>query len=141
MLASDRQVRLVAGDARIGRRPRGRADDEREGVESRWIQRCIPGCGYSLRRSSGKAFVDVQCHPPMLGCRKQGIDKVFLLVLPEQRGGNPGRLVAVKYLTRLPKSACPEDVGFRRAWPVVGEYKSGGFFEKFRVPIFEPAEL
>src|SRR6202000_2362350 len=94
--------------------PRSCADNEREGVENRWIQRCVPGCGDGLGRSSCKAFVEGQSHPPMMSRRKQRIGKVFLLVLLEERGGNPRRLVAVKHLARLPKIARPEDIGFLR---------------------------
>ena len=60
----------------------------------------------------------------MLGCRKQRIGKAFLLVLFEQRGGNPRRLVAVQHRSGLPKIARPEYIGLRRAWAVVSEHKS-----------------
>src|SRR3984893_19468602 len=131
MLASGRQVRLVAGNAGIGRRPLGPADDEREGVQNCWIHRCVPGGGYCLRWGACKALVDVQRHAPMLGRRKQCIGKIFLLVLLEKGGGDPCRLVAVQDLTRLPQIARPEHIGFGGAWAVIAKQYSRDFLERF----------
>src|SRR5215469_1254225 len=98
------------------------------------FHRGLPGCGYHFGRGSCKALVRVQSHAPILGCCKQCIGKIFLLVLFEQRGGNPSRLVAMQHLSRLRQIARPEHIGFGGAWAVVSEHESGDSLEKIRVP-------
>ena len=63
--AGQRQVGLVAGHAGIGRRPLGRADRQREGVDSGRVGRRVARRSHRLGRRAGQALVEVQRHPPV----------------------------------------------------------------------------
>src|SRR5215203_4285241 len=70
----------------------------------------------------------------MPGRGEERVHEVLLPVLLEERGGKPGRLIAVQNLPGFLQVACPEHVRLRSAGPVVGDDQAGHLREKLRIP-------
>ena len=132
--AGGREVGLATRKAGIGRRSLGRANDQRKGVEHRRIGRRLPGRFDCRGGSARKSLVGVQGHAPMPGRSEECVNEALLPVLLEERGGKPGRLIAVQDLPGFLQIAGIEHVRLRCARPVVGEDQAGHLLQELRVP-------
>ena len=119
------QVRFITGNSWKRRRAAGGDDRQCKSIQHRGIHGRVSGRCQLRFGCSSEALVEMQRHAPMTAAREQRVRKLALLILLQQRGGQPGGAVTVQKVTHLAAVSDPEHVALRSTGAVVGDNELG----------------